>query len=122
CGSDRVQRFVTIASPHYGTWTAYFRPNIGAAQMRRGSAFLNALNQDADMLDRLNFTSIWTPLDLMIVPAASSQMPVGKNVQIPVSGHAWMVTDPRSLQAIAAALAEPLRNQAIAPNAISQKT
>lgn len=77
--------------------------------MRRGSLFLTDLNQDADMLDRLNFTSIWTPLDLMIVPAASSQMPVGKNLQIPVSGHAWMVTDPRSLQAIAAALAEPLK-------------
>lgn len=109
-GIDRVDRFITIASPHYGTWTAYFRPNIGASQMRRGSLFLTDLNRDAEMLDRLNFTSIWTPLDLMIVPAASSQMPVGKNLQIPVSGHAWMVTDSRSLQAIAAALAEPLRN------------
>jgi triacylglycerol lipase len=109
-GYERIQRFVTIASPHYGTWTAYFRPNIGATQMRRSSAFLTDLNQDVEMLDRLNFTSIWTPLDLMIIPAASSEMPVGKNVQISVSGHAWMVTDPRSLQAIATALAEPLRN------------
>ena len=109
-GYKRIQRFVTIASPHHGTWTAYFRPNIGAAQMRRSSAFLTDLNQDVEMLDRLNFTSIWTPLDLMIVPAASSEMPVGKNVQISVSGHAWMVTDPRSLQAIATALAEPLKN------------
>jgi triacylglycerol lipase len=109
-GLKRVQRFVTIASPHHGTWTAYFRPNVGGSQMKRGSAFLDRLNQDVAVLDRINFTSIWTPLDLMILPAASSRMPVGKNVQVPVSGHAWMVTDPRSLRAVTEALLEPLRN------------
>jgi triacylglycerol lipase len=108
-GLERVQRFVTIASPHYGTWTAYFRPNPGGNQMRRGSAFLNRLNHDAAMLERINFTSIWTPLDLMILPAASSRMPIGKDLQVPVSGHAWMVTDVRSLRAVAGALSEPLK-------------
>lgn len=110
-GIDRVQRFVTIASPHHGTWTAYFRPNIGGQQMRRDSLFLQRLNHDVGMLDRLNFTSIWTPLDLMIVPAASSRMPVGRDVQVPVSGHAWMVSDPRSLGAVANALSETIRSR-----------
>jgi len=110
-GLKQVQRFITIASPHHGTWTAYFRPNLGGTQMRRDSAFLADLNQDMTDLEQLNFTSIWTQRDLMIVPAASSRMSVGKNVQIPVSGHAWMVTDPRSLKAVATALSEPLRNQ-----------
>jgi len=35
------------------------------------------------MLEQLNFTSIWTPFDLMIVPGNSSQMPV-EDVQVPV--------------------------------------
>ncbi len=107
-GLKQVQRFITIASPHHGTWTAYFRPNIGGTQMRRDSAFLADLNRDTADLEQLNFTSIWTQRDLMIVPAASSRMPVGKNIQIPVAGHAWMVTDPRSLKAVAEALSEPL--------------
>lgn len=114
-GLKRVQRFVTISSPHHGTWAAYFRPNAGGNQMQRGSAFLQRLNHDAAVLERINFTSIWTPLDLIILPAASSRMPVGKDIQVPVSGHAWMVTDPRSLRAVAEALAEPLRQPAQQP-------
>jgi len=45
----------------------------GCVQMRPDSPFLQ-LNQDAIMLEQLNFTSIWTPFDLMIVPGNSSQM------------------------------------------------
>jgi triacylglycerol lipase len=73
------------------------------------SAFLQDLNRDVAMLNQLNFTSIWTPFDLMIVPANSSQMPVGKNVQVPVLTHATMITEPRSLVAVVAALSEPLK-------------
>ncbi len=108
-GIQRVQRFITISSPHQGTLTAYARINAGGNQMQPKSAFLTQLNQDVVQLERLNFTSIWTPLDLMILPARSSQLPVGKERKIPVGNHAWMVTDSRSLRAIAEALHEPLR-------------
>lgn len=108
-GIDRVQRFITISSPHQGTLTAYGRHNPGGDQMQPRSAFLKSLNQDVAQLERLNFTSIWTPFDLMIFPAYSSQLPVGKEKKIPVGGHAWMVTDSRSLRAVAEALLEPIR-------------
>lgn len=107
-GIDRVQRFVTISSPHQGTWTAYLRPNAGACQMRRGSPFMNALNRDVEMLARLHFTSIWTPLDLMIVPAESSRLPVGQEVVVNVPAHSWMLTHNRSLQAVSKALTAPV--------------
>ena len=113
-GNNRVQRFITLASPHHGTLTAFFRNGPGGTQMRPGSAFLQELNQDAVMLEQLNFTSIWTLFDLMIVPSISSKMPVGRNVDVPVLGHAWMVTDPWSLDAVAAALAEPLKYERVA--------
>jgi triacylglycerol lipase len=109
-GIDRVQRFITISSPHQGTLTAYGRSNPGCAQMKPHSAFLNDLNQDVAQLERLNFTSIWTPFDLMILPANSSHLPVGKERKIPAGGHAWMVTDSRVLQAVAEALLEPIRS------------
>jgi triacylglycerol lipase len=60
------------------------------------------------MLRRLNFTVIWTPYDLMIVPARSSQMPVGKEVVLPIRLHSWMLTDERCIKAVAAALSEPV--------------
>ena len=77
-GLQKVQRLVTLASPHNGTWSALLRPNLGASQMRVNSEFLNDLNRDAWQLEQLNFTSIWTPFDSMIVPAQSSEMSVGK--------------------------------------------
>lgn len=108
-GIDRVQRFITIASPHRGTLLAYGSQRPGCLQMRPDSAFLNDLNRDVSMLERLNFTSIWTPLDLTIVPANSSQLPVGKEVQVMVPLHPWMLIDSRSIQAVANALSEPLK-------------
>jgi triacylglycerol lipase len=106
-GINRIQRFVTIATPHHGTLTAHFRPNIGAEQMKPGGAFLERLNQDVAMLNKISFTSIWTPLDLMIFPANSSHMPFGREVKINVAAHPWMLTDPRSMKAVAEALSVP---------------
>jgi triacylglycerol lipase len=111
-GIQRVQRFVTLSSPHRGTWAAYTRFNSGGNQMQPNSAFLTDLNQDVAQLKQLNVTSIWTPFDLVILPASSSRLPVGENKTVWVGGHAWMVTHSRSLRAVAAALAEPLRNGA----------
>lgn len=108
-GIERVQRFITISSPHQGTRMAYLWNRIGCVQMRPGSAFLQDLNQDAHILERLNFTSIWTPWDLIIVPAYSSQMPVGREVKVSVLAHHLMVVNPRSLQAVVSALSEPLK-------------
>jgi len=111
-GIHRVQRLVTVASPHYGTLAAYLRPNIGARQMRQGSPFLTALNQNLLQLQQIRLTSIWTPLDLIVVPAESSCLPVGRQVQVPVAMHHWMVEDPAALWAIVGALREPLRKPA----------
>ncbi|GAA6618920.1 esterase/lipase family protein [Scytonema sp. NUACC26] len=108
-GINRVQRFITISSPHHGTWIAFCSPGAGCLQMRPDSPFLQDLNQNVAMLKQLDFTSIWTPYDLMIVPANSSQMPVGRNVIVPVLTHAWMLTDIRSLASVAEALATPLQ-------------
>lgn len=107
-GIHRVQRYINISAPNNGTLAAHLSWRTGCMQMRPESAFLRDLNQDAAMLERLNFTVIWTPYDLMIVPASSSQMPVGKEVILPVRLHSWMLADERCLKAIAEALAEPI--------------
>ncbi|MDY6938015.1 MAG: alpha/beta fold hydrolase [Cyanobacteriota bacterium] len=108
-GIDRIQRFISISSPHHGTWTAYALGRPGCLQMRPNSAFLQDLNRDAEaILGKIDFTSMWTPYDLMILPAHSSQMTVGREIQLPIALHAWMVSDPKSLQVVADTLAAPL--------------
>ncbi len=109
-GINRVQRFIAISSPHNGTWMAYTLWGKGCVQMRPGSAFLEDLNRDADLLAKLNFTSIWTDWDFIIVPASSSQISAAKEVKVSVFAHAMMVRHDRSLKAVAEALSEPLQN------------
>lgn len=108
-GMNRVQRLITISSPHNGTWMAYALWGQGCVQMRPGSAFLADLNQDAAVLAQINFTSIWTPWDFIIVPATSSQLPVGKEVKLWVFAHAWMARHAQSLATVAEALAAPVK-------------
>ena len=108
-GIDRVQRFITISSPHYGTLTAYSLWLPGYVQMRPGSRFLRDLNQDAAMLQDINFTSIWTPLDGMIVPASSSQMPIGREIKQNVLLHHLMIAEPKILAAVVAELEAPIK-------------
>jgi triacylglycerol lipase len=110
-GVARVDHFVAISAPEHGTWWANTCPAEllrwpGVAQLRPGSAFLRDLNSDAQVLDRVRFTTIWTPLDLMILPAASSRMPVGSETKLWVPFHPLMVWLPSCCRAIAAALTD----------------
>jgi triacylglycerol lipase len=107
-GIERVRRLVTISAPHHGTAMAYLARKAGAAQMRLGSAFLADLNRDVEMLARIDVTTMWTPLDLMIVPPDSSRLPVGREVLVAAPLHALMLHDPRALRAVADALLAPL--------------
>ena len=108
-GIERVQRYISISAPNHGTLMANALPFSGIVQMRPQSDFLLDLNRDVvPLLGKLNFTWIWTPFDLMIVPAQSSRLSVGKELQIPVLVHAWMLKDKRVIKAVADALSEDL--------------
>jgi triacylglycerol lipase len=108
-GDARVRRMITISSPHHGTMTAYLSGKPGAVQMRPGSPLLSELNGDLSALERVEVTSLWTPLDLMILPPQSSRLPLGSEVLVAAPLHALMLHDPRALRAVAEALSAPLR-------------
>ncbi len=110
-GIKKVERFITISAPHNGTYLAYSLPIPGCIQMQPESAFLQDLNRDVEILKQLNFTSLWTPYDFIIVPPESSKLGVGKEVKLTVFSHAMMVRDSSSLEAIRDALCEPVANK-----------
>jgi triacylglycerol lipase len=105
-GSRRVDHLVTISAPHGGTWTAYLQCNRGARQMRPGSPFLKDLQQDVETLKNVRFVSVWTPFDLMILPARSSELSCGRSIPIRVALHPWMVRDPRVIDLVGKLLCE----------------
>lgn len=107
-GLARTQHFVTLGTPHRGTWTSYANNRPGVRQMRPGSGLLRDLNSDVDRLDQVCFTSIWTPLDLMILPAASSRLAAARNEAVFALHHRALLTSRRSLARVAEALRRPL--------------
>lgn len=107
---SRTARLITVATPHQGTWTAYTYNRPACIQMRPGSRFLAGLNRNLADLQKLQFTSIWTPFDLTILPATSSCLPVGEMVPVLSPFHATLLLDPRILQIVAHRLQQPLMN------------
>jgi triacylglycerol lipase len=103
-GLNRTSRLITISSPHRGTLTAFLGWNRGARQLRPGSAFLADLAQDSHVLSQIDFTSIWTPWDLMILPPHSSLIPHGSPVRLRVPTHWHMLRNPQVFRAVETAL------------------
>ena len=99
-GISRVGKFISLSAPHNGSLLAYGLSHRGGRQMRPNSDFLNDLNRDPVGLQDLRPVSMWTPFDLMILPASSSKMPEFRNVRLPVLLHPWMLTDLKSIEAV----------------------
>lgn len=100
-GLERVDRFVTISAPHNGTIMAKLSSRPACIQMRPGSVFLRDLNSDVAKLEKVKFGSIWTPLDLMILPASSSRVSIAEERVCRVLAHPLMVLQPNVLHAVA---------------------
>ncbi|SHF91170.1 triacylglycerol lipase [Microbulbifer donghaiensis] len=99
-GIERVHKFISISSPHFGSLWAGFLPYKGGRQLRIGSDFLNALNSDVQCLSCTAPVSIWTRYDITIVPHTSSRLPIGEYYEFPVKLHRWMPFDREVIAAV----------------------
>ena len=91
-GAARCENLITISSPHHGTKAAFLYPSQGATEMRPGSAFLTSLRRSQDRLGKMPVASYRTPMDLVILPPASSIWDGAENYQFPVVLHPLMLT------------------------------
>lgn len=106
-GREHVRRFISISGPHAGTWTAFALPHAGVRDMRPQSALLRALAADPDPFGQVEVHCIYTPFDLMILPATSGILRAAISVhRIPIPLHRWMIRDPRVLDLAAQLLTD----------------
>ena len=107
-GRGQVRTFVSISGPHHGTQTAWPLSMLaGVRQMRPGSTFLQTLATDPDPWGATAVHCLYTPFDLMIMPATSSILPRARSVQaVRVALHRLMLSDDRVLDAVVARLHE----------------
>lgn len=106
-GKGRIRRFVTISTPHRGVLGAQLTWQPALRQMQMDGHFIKVLNEHLDDFDATPFLSIWTPLDLTVIPPDSSVLPVGKSQKIISPAHALMLRDPRVQRSVADFLGTP---------------
>ncbi|MBX5482558.1 MAG: alpha/beta fold hydrolase [Myxococcaceae bacterium] len=107
-GKARTRRFISISGPHAGTWAAHLLRRPGIREMRPGSAFLRELEADPDPFGDVEVHVLYTPLDLIILPAKSSLLKQARSARaFPVLLHPLMLSDRRVLRAVRELLEAP---------------
>ncbi|NYE61020.1 triacylglycerol esterase/lipase EstA (alpha/beta hydrolase family) [Duganella sp. 1224] len=95
-----IARVVTLGTPHHGTALASFGPGSNAAQMRRASAWLDALAASEANTQRKLFSSIYSVHDNIIAPQDSSALPGARNLVFGAIGHVALGRHPRILRCV----------------------
>lgn len=100
-GRLRARRFISISGPHGGTWLAHLSGRPGIRDMRPGSALLRDLESDEDPWGDVEAHVLYTPMDLMILPARSSVLrKAASEKTIPVVLHPLMLSDRRVIACV----------------------
>ena len=92
-GPARVERIITIGTPHHGS--VFARGVVGRclAQMRPGNAWLAELNRDETKPPPVPITSIWSRHDSLVAPQASGELACAENVAVIGVGHNALLGD-----------------------------
>lgn len=107
-GASRLERIITLGSPHHGTYGAFplRKLAVNAAQMCVNSEWLAALNVHESKDCPVPITSLLTPHDNIVYPQNSAVLkyPNARNVYFPGLGHVELVLSPAVMQATIAEL------------------
>ena len=97
-GARHVDRCITLATPHYGTYSSYWTPTALGRQMRPESEFMARLNRQGKRAPGVRFTSLWADLDLMVLPRENAIYREGEDIPVNGIGHAGILLHPKSLR------------------------
>jgi triacylglycerol esterase/lipase EstA (alpha/beta hydrolase family) len=94
-GAKKVNKLITIGTPHNGTKMAVFGFGANAREMIPGSGFMKALNS-TPLSKEVKFYSIWSTMDNLVLPQESSVLPEpGINIKFYSMGHLTLLFSPR---------------------------
>lgn len=107
--AGRIDRVVTLGSPHHGTRIAnLFMPRGAAAQMRYGSPFINELDALDPTPGGARFYSIWSDLDNFVLPVTSARLGGNaRNIRVTGLGHVSLLYSWRVLKLVEECLRAP---------------
>jgi triacylglycerol esterase/lipase EstA (alpha/beta hydrolase family) len=104
-GTARVERLVTIASPHHGTALATFGLGANARQMMRGSAFLARLAAfEGENGPGVKTLSVYSRHDNLVAPQDTARLPWARNLAFTGVGHVGILSSPELRRLLVAEL------------------
>ncbi|MBS1139075.1 MAG: putative lipase transrane protein [Proteobacteria bacterium] len=89
-GSDRVDRLLTLATPHQGSALARIGIGKNAREMQPGSLWLRDMASEAVTIP---FISLRNPYDNYAMPQDNQRLPGARDVELPPVGHIAMLYD-----------------------------
>ncbi len=100
-GAQRTHQFLSVGSPHKGTYTASFLPPwifTGVAEMSRNSSLLQELNRNISIMRSVICSSYYCQWDLMVFPGWQAVLPIGSSYALPVLTHKQLISHPIALK------------------------
>ena len=89
-GDRSVRHLVTLGTPHNGTYFAYLLqlPFLSIArQTRPGSHLITEISRPGAVPPHVRVTSLWSPVDGVVLPPESAVLPGARNVKVPWTSH-----------------------------------
>lgn len=94
-GDRKVATLITMGSPHRGTELYFFGYGPAARQMSPRGDLVRGLN-DEPRFGRTRVYSIWSPFDMLVVPAENAILPdATKNIRVKLVGHMGLLYSER---------------------------
>jgi pimeloyl-ACP methyl ester carboxylesterase len=101
-GARRVDRCITLGTPHSGTYNAYWLASRVGGELRPDSRLLTRLRKSRAAASRVRFTSLVAGSDNLVIPRVFAKHE--RVVHVPDVGHVAMLFSPTVLSHVAAAL------------------
>ncbi len=104
-GSRRVDRCITLGTPHRGTYGSYWVWSRVGHELRPDSSLLSRLEASRPNASRVRFVSLIAGSDNLVVPRIFALH--DREVHLPDLGHLSMLFSPRALRVVADYLTTP---------------
>jgi triacylglycerol esterase/lipase EstA (alpha/beta hydrolase family) len=101
-GAARVQRVITIGSPHRGTWLGRFGTSQNAREMAMGTDWQRALEARESAQGFVGFTCFYSHCDNIVFPASNATLPDADNRHVEGMAHVHLMDHPEVLKEVLA--------------------
>lgn len=104
-GARRVDRCVTLGTPHRGTYNSYWLSSRVGSELRPDSPLLSRLDASRAGAERVRFLSLVAGSDNLVVPRVFASHE--RAIALPDLGHVSMLFSPKVLRTVADFLLAP---------------